>query len=271
MQSTNNAMPSPKRLNYGPAKYAAFHLLLCRWMWNHAHVHPFRYVTLGGTELRDIQSLHYVDGTCAAGIVSYEFQDAECDFARSTSARLQQVGVNVEIRQGNIFSFERQSEEPHLFFIDLKGCCALADYDEQFASLLSGGHVRLGDSILVTSHLGARRGWNTLLTAFGAELDALEVQGIHARKLWFRRAHPTFTLFRALHRIGYHREIRLNCFGCVEYRDKSPMSILGYTVTNGTTSFPELVRQTPYFHVRHGLPAYDDPSHVASMATPPQT
>ncbi len=264
-------MPPSKRLNYGPAKYAAFHLLLCRWMWHHAHVHPFRYVTLGGTELRDIQSLHYVDGDCASGIVSYEYGAAECDLARTTCTRLQGVGLEIDIRQGNIFSFERASEEPHLFFIDLKGCCALADYDEQFAALLSGGHVRSGDSILLTSHLGARRGWNTLLSAFGDELDALEVQGIQARKLCFRRAHPTFTLFRALTRIGYHREVALRCFGCIEYRDKSPMSILGYTVTTGTTSFPELVRQTPYFHVRHGLTDRITPTAAALPVTPLQT
>jgi hypothetical protein len=66
-----------KRLEYGPAKYAAFHLLLCRWMRHHGVEGQFQYVTLGGTELRDIQSLHYIDDQCTSGIVSYELKKKE--------------------------------------------------------------------------------------------------------------------------------------------------------------------------------------------------
>ncbi len=242
-----------KRLNYGPAKYAAFHLLLCRWMRHFAQVGPFQYVTLGGTELRDIQSLYYVDEQCTSGILSFEFRKAEYELACGTRDRIHAVGLDVDVRKGDIFKFERVGNEPHLFFIDLKGCFVLSEYDARFADLLSEEHIRPGDSFFVTSHLGARRGWSKLLDEFTNELDTLEVAGTQDRKLCFRRSHPSFTLFRALGRIGYQNAIELRCIGCIEYRDKTPMSILGYTVSEGTTTFVNLVNNAPYFHVRHGI------------------
>ena len=113
-------------------------------------------VTLGGTELRDIQSLHYIDSHCTTGIVSYEFRPTEFDLACQTRDKVQPLGLNVEIRHGDIFDFQRVGDEPHLFFIDLKGCCVLSEYDVKFAELLSDEHVRPGDSLLITSHLGAQ-------------------------------------------------------------------------------------------------------------------
>src|SRR5437879_1546439 len=109
-----------KQLNYGPAKYAAFHLLLCRWMRHYAQPGQFRYVTLGGTEMRDIQSLYYIDAQCTSSIISYECHIAEHGLAVATQARLQTVGLQIEVRRGDLFTFQRVSDEPHLFFIDLK-------------------------------------------------------------------------------------------------------------------------------------------------------
>src|SRR5262249_4848365 len=156
-------------------KYAAFHLLLCRWMRHHAAEGQFRYVTLAGTELRDIQSLHYIDAACATGVISYELGRKEHEHACAACARLQGAGLHVEVRQGDMFTFQRTSDEPHLFFIDLKGCCVLSEYDAQIAAWLRHDHLRPGDSLLITSHLGARRGWNNLLPAFSGEFEALEV------------------------------------------------------------------------------------------------
>ena len=244
-----------KRLNYGPAKYAAFHLLLCRWMRHHAHNGQFQYITLGGTELRDIQSLHYVDHQCTCCIISFEFGKSEYELACGTRDRVHAIGLQVDVRRGDIFKFQRGGHEPHLFFIDLKGCCVLSEYDEKFAGLLSDEHIRPGDSLFITSHLGARRGWTTLLAEYAEELDTLEVAGMANRRLCFRRCHPSFTLFRALHLIGFQSVIGLRCFACVEYRDKTPMALFGYTITQGTTTFLELVQNAPYFHIRHGLPS----------------
>jgi hypothetical protein len=223
-------------------------------MRHHAAEGQFQYVTLGGTELRDIQSLHYIDGGCTSTIVSYELKKTEHDLALTTRTRLQGVGLLVDVRRGDIFSFERLSDEPHLFFLDLKGCCVLSEYDEQIAAWLRDNHLRSGDSLLITSHLGARRGWDNLLPEFTDEFETLEVNGEQEQKRCFRRSHISFTLFRALDLIGYQHEISLQCFGCVEYRDRSPMSIVGYLLTEGTTSFHDLVRNAPYFHVKRGLP-----------------
>jgi hypothetical protein len=244
-----------KRLDYGPAKYAAFHLLLCRWMRHYAVEGKFHYVTLGGTELRDIQSLHYIDDGCAAGIVSYELKRTEHDLALTTCARLQGVGLQIEVRRGDIFSFERVSDEPHLFFIDLKGCCVFEQYYKPISQWLLNDHLRPGDSLLITSHLGFRGGWDKYLPAFSAQFETLEINGEQEQKRCFRRSHISFTLFQALDRIGYQHEISLKCFGCVEYRDRSPMSIVGYSLSEGTTTFHDLVGDTPYFHVRRGLQA----------------
>lgn len=250
-------MPSQKRkrLNYGPAKYAAFHLLLCRWMHHHARNVEFQYITLGGTELRDIQSLHYVDDQCTSGIVSFEVHTAEYKLACETRDRVMAFGLQVDIRRGDIFKFERTSDEPHLFFLDVKGSFVRSEYDAKLAELLSDDQIRPGDSLFITSHLGFRKGWEELLADYAAELDTLQLAGIEERKLCFRRAHASFTLFRALNRIGYQNAIELRCFGCIQYRDKSPMSIFGYTIGEGTTSFAEFVGQIPYFHIRHGLAA----------------
>jgi hypothetical protein len=246
-------MPASKRLNYGPAKYAALHLLLGRWIRHHSGAGQFHYVTLGGTELRDIQSLHYINAGAVSGVVSYESKKALCTLAQGTGTRLKSVGLKIDIRRGDIFSFKRVNAEPHLFFIDVKGSFVRKEYDEKVAEWLVNDHVRPGDSLLITSHLGARHGWVTLLDDFTEELDTLEAAGEDNRKLCFRRSHPSFTLFRALNRIGYQSAIALHCFGCIEYRDKSPMSIFGYTVAEGKTSFLDLVRNAPYFHVRRGL------------------
>jgi len=222
-------------------------------MRHYAQRGQFHYVTLGGTELRDIQSIHYVDDKCAAGIVSFESKKNEYELACGTRDRVHAIGLTVDVRHGDIFTFERIADGPHLFFIDLKGSCVLSDYHEKFADLMSANHIRAGDALLITSHLGARRGWVKLLNEYTDELDTLQVVGHEQRKLCFRRSHTSFTLFRALHRIRYQDAIELRCFGCIEYRDKSPMSIFGYTVAEGTTRFSNLVNEAPYFHVRRGL------------------
>jgi hypothetical protein len=241
------------RLDYGPAKYAAFHLLLCRWMRLFAPNGPFQYVTLGGTELRDIQSLRYIDVACAAGIISYELEAPEFNLAITTRNRLEEVGCNVDLRHDNFFSFQRDADLPHLFFFDLKGCFVLSDYHQRFADMLLQSYLRPGDTLLITSHLGFRRGWNNLLPYFTDYFDALEVEGEPERRKCFRRVHPSFTLFRALAHIGYQEELALQCFGCIEYRDKSPMAIYGYLVKEGNTPFLDFVTNTPYFHIRRGI------------------
>jgi hypothetical protein len=46
--------------------------MLCRWFRKFAQPVAYRYITLGGTELRDVQSINFVDSAFASDSVSYE-------------------------------------------------------------------------------------------------------------------------------------------------------------------------------------------------------
>ena len=73
----------------------------------------------------------------------------------------------------------------------------------------------------------------------------------------FRRAHPSFTLYRALVSAGLENELQIQCLGCIEYRDTSPMAVYAYTVSRGSTTLPALVNDpgAVHFHSRDGFVA----------------
>src|SRR6516165_9162565 len=95
------AAPAARRLNYPGNKYAALHLLLCRWLRHHSQQHPYQYVTLGGTELRDVISLNFVDLNLLIQAFSFEGNAARFALASQTAHALGQSGIQVEVRQGN--------------------------------------------------------------------------------------------------------------------------------------------------------------------------
>ena len=236
------------RLRFGPNKYAALHLLLCRW----ARLFGDRdkrycYVTLGGTELRDIPSLW-----------SYETDAKRFDIAKKTAIELARCGITVGVKYATLWSHQRQSDLPHIFFVDLQGVCAWSDYDHRFADLFQNEIIREGDCLLITSHLGHNPGPVAIREHFGGELAVLGIDDnneLLVRSI-FRRAHPTMTLFKALCLNGIQSELALRCFGVVKYRDGSPMGIYGYIVSGGTTALARFVGDslTTYFDVSKGRP-----------------
>src|SRR5438034_385744 len=114
--------PAPRRLAYPGNKYAAFHLLLCRWLRHHAQAVPYQYVTLGGTEFRDVISVHFVDPDLLGQAISFEGDAGRFALASQTAAALRAGGMQIEVQHGNIFStFTRQTDAPHIFFLDLLG------------------------------------------------------------------------------------------------------------------------------------------------------
>src|SRR6478752_6259938 len=116
-------MPAPLvRLEFGPKKYAALHLLLCRWIRLYGEPGgSYCYVTLGGTELRDIESLRFVDPKLTSSIWSYETNLDRYGLAQQRAAELASVGIVVDLKHATLFSHQRASELPHIFFVDLEG------------------------------------------------------------------------------------------------------------------------------------------------------
>ena len=246
------------RLDYGPRKYAALHLLLARWLRAHADASAeYCYVTLGGTELRDVQSLCFVNRGLARTAISFEAERPRHRLAVQTAERLNAKGITVEVRAGTFFSYKRSSDTPHIYFLDLEGICAWGDYYLQFARMFQDETIREKDCLLITSHLGHNRGWGEVRRHFSPELAALGVDENDESRLRsaFRTAHPTMTLFKALCRHRIEGELRITCFGIAKYRDsgRTPMGLYGYSMEAGSTVLKSFVDDVPaYFNVNDG-------------------
>lgn len=232
------------RLEFGPKKYAALHLLLCRWVRLYAQPGvSYCYVTLGGTELKDIESLRFIDGNFTSTVWSYETIKERYDLAQTRASELSASGVQVELQNATVFSHQRTSALPHIFFLDLEGICAWSDYDRRFGDLFQNQVIREGDCLLITSHLGHRPGLDRVRKYFGGEFSVLGIDENNNElvKSIFRRAHPAMTLFKGLSLNGIQSELALTCFGMVKYRDGTPMGIYGYTVSPGNTKLATFI------------------------------
>src|SRR5262245_56036005 len=101
------------RLTYGPCKYAAIHLMLSRWLRLRSSPRSeYTYVTLGGTELRDVQSLYFVDPRLTTRIFSFETDSVRYRLAEETAKALQARGINVTLMRGSFFSYQRVNNSP---------------------------------------------------------------------------------------------------------------------------------------------------------------
>lgn len=247
-----------ERLHYGPRKYAALHLLLARWLRLHAErSQQYCYVTLGGTELRDIQSLRFVNQGLAVTVVSFEEAKGRYKLAVATAEKLNANGYSIDVQPGTFFSYQRRSDLPHIYFLDLEGICAWGDYYIQFARMFQDGTIREGDCLLITSHLGHNPGWPEVRKHFSGELAALDVDEHDADTLrvMYRTAHPTMTLFKALCRNRIEGELQIRCFGIVKYNDarRTPMGLYGYAISSGTTVLKSMVGGvSEYFDANEG-------------------
>jgi hypothetical protein len=252
------------RLHYGPRKYAALHLLLARWLRVYAdRAQQYCYVTLGGTELRDVQSIRFVNQGLAATVVSYEEAKGRYRLALETAERLNASGSAIAVESGTFFSYKRRSDLPHIYFLDLEGICAWGDYSIQFARMFQDETIREGDCLIITSHLGHNRGWDEVRKHFSGELAALGIDENDAKKLraTYRTAHPTMTLFKALCRNRIEGELRLSCFGIVKYSDsgRTPMGLYGYSISGGTTALKSFVGEVAgYFDANAGCACAPD-------------
>ena len=246
-----------ERLDFGPKKYAALHLLLCRWVRLFGNTDAkCCYVTLGGTELKDVESLRFVDPNLASCVWSYETVKNRYDLAQKRVAELAASGTVVDLRNATLFSHQRTSDLPHIFFADIEGICAWGDYDQRFADMFQNEVIREGDCLLITSHLGHRPGLDDVREHFSGEFAVLGIDENNSDLVRgvFRRAHPTMTLFKALCLNGIQAELAVRCFGIVKYRDGTPMGIYGYSISAGRTDLATFVgdSNTNYFDINKG-------------------
>ena|SRR5579862_2542961 len=244
-----------KRTQYGASKYAALHLLLCRWLRLHAAQGRYRYVTLGGTELRDVLSLRFIDNQIVSSARSYEENAKRYPIAMATRDKLAEF-IQVDVQRGDFFDYERVDELPHIFFLDLEGICARANFHVRFAEMFQNETIREGDFLLITSHLGHIGGpWPKVFRSYNGEYTLLGAEDEKTKKSLYRRAHPSFTLFHALEYGDLAAELLIRCIGCVEYTDTSPMGLYGYVFRSGTTSFHDFINDAEYlhFHIKKGF------------------
>ena len=239
-----------KRTDYGPNKYAAYHLILSRWLRHFATPGDYCYVTLGGTELRDVESVAFIDPRLAVDARSYEENSERHGIAERTASELAERDVAVNPRRGNIFEYDRRENLSHIFFVDLEGVCAWADYYERFGKMFQDGVIREGDALFVTSYLGRHPGWNRVFDTFDGQFRILGIADREEKKMWYRRAHPSFTIFKGLEYASCVSELSVRAFGCVEYRDTSPMAVYGYAVAKGMTVFRHFIRDESFYHFR---------------------
>ena len=237
----------PNRLIFGTAKYAALHLMLCRWMRIISIPTSCTYVTLGGTELRDIESLDFVDSALIKPAITFELDSKRYKYAQKAAHTLHELGIDVDVRRADMFNYQRESDQPHIFFFDFEGICAWSDYHIQFGHMFQDLVMREGDTLFLTSYLGRHPGWPRVYEEFAGEFLVLGVKEVAKKKEIYTRSHVAFTLFRALKHVNLTDDLLVAPIGAIRYRDTSPMLLCGFTVSGGSTDFSSLASVRPYY------------------------
>src|SRR5271156_1285042 len=98
-------MTAPEeRLIYGHRKYAALHLMLSRLIHLAVrHDTNYVYVTLGGTEFRDVQSLRFIAPRLASRVISFETDKTRHQLASKTAIELQAQGIPLTLFNKSFF------------------------------------------------------------------------------------------------------------------------------------------------------------------------
>lgn len=241
------AAAEEERLIYGHRKYAALHLMYSRLVRLAArpdtdHV----YVTLGGTEFRDVQSLRFIDPRLASRVISFEDDKTRYQLAAKTATKLQAQGVPLTLVNKSFFDYERTDALPHIFFLDLEGICAWGGYDEKLGQMFQDEAIREGDLLLITSSLGRDPGIKEIMKTFSGEYSVLNITGEDEARRAYRRSHPSFTLYKGLNQKSLTRELRIRCLGGIKYQDpkRFPMGVYGYSILEGSTDFRQLVNDS---------------------------
>jgi hypothetical protein len=236
------------KLKFGGRKYAAYNLLVAKWMsLQECPLGDFNYITMGGTELYDVANFWWASGGSEQQFHSFEEQPHRFILAKQRADEYKSHGVNVHVVNDDLFDYQRSSENTHIFFVDLEGVCGMP-YCTAFQKWFTESILQPGDLLIITSYLGRNPGWTRVLAPFDTEFRMLKVANHEDRKHLYEAMHPAFVLYRALRYSGLHTDLNLQCIGHVRYRDKSPMGIYGFICADGETKFSELMHGVPCFN-----------------------
>ena len=250
MSQRSNVSARHRRLAFGPHKYYAVNLILARWLRHHAvPAQEYCYVTLGGTELRDVVNIGWIDHLLASVVISYEKNSVDALLARDTADSLSMRGLTTAIIEDDIFCYQRKSDLPHIFFVDLTGICKPIPYQDAFRDWFERDVLRPGDFLLVTSHLSSVN-WSRALRYYDSEFRELRSFRFREKQHLYYLAHPAFVLRRALLSKGLEQELRLRPVGSVRYKDSSSMGLYGIVLEEGQTSLRLLVEDVPFSNTK---------------------
>ncbi len=247
-------MDRPGKKPFGPCKYAAFNLMLARWTRHFAAPNrSYVYVTLGGANLHDVAFLSWINGRFISKAYSYEIDAANHALAAEAAARLLEREITVELRNEDVFTYVRDSDDPHIFYIDLPETLSTPVHGESFWNWFKGGTVRAGDLLMLTSTLQRGAGRKKQLQDFENDFSVLRQLGmlvdnsVDSLNATFEMAHPFFVLHRALRDAGVDDQIMLRSVGFVKYRDNFTLGLYGIACLDGAMDFRETIRNVSGF------------------------
>lgn len=228
-------------LKFGRHKYGALNLLLAKWLRLYARAEPYCYVTLGGTELRDISNLDWIHRDLTSKIYSFEQDPRRYKIAIQTAAKLRINGLTLSVLADDLFNYERTDDQPHIFYLDLFRNCNRANYQAEFSEWFDNGVIRPNDFLIMTSYLGRKVSWQKTLEPFESEFILLSATEVEQKKSLYNVYHPAMVMNRALRHAGLHNEIRLKTLCCIKYFDTSTMGLYGIRCEEGRTVLSELI------------------------------
>jgi hypothetical protein len=200
-----------------------------------------------------VESVAFIDPTLVRRVISFELDPKRYRIACASAEVLRKRGLTVNIELGDIFDYTRISDEPHLFFFDLPGICNLNNYRVPLSKMLMTRVIREHDTVLITSHLGHNPGFKKrIFKMYEGEFLLLEAETEEQKREYYRRAHPSFTLHRALTDSGLIKRVCLRPLGMIEYHDTSSMGLYGYAVQPGSLPFRDFIKDTVTFKIYAG-------------------
>jgi hypothetical protein len=238
------------KLLFGANKYCALNQILAKWLGElGSPIEPYWYVTLGGTELRDVSFMTWIDRRLTSKVISFEQDPDRYKLAQQSLSRLHEKSVDAELVPDDIFSYRRSNDgPPHIFYLDLLGICSPNPYRREFQQWFENDILRPGDILLITSYLGRNPGWEKVLNQFDSEFRLLRVSSMEEKKHLYDVFHPMFVLFRSLIDAGLNHEMSVRCFASVKYRDSSTMGLYGIVCQETRSNLGDTIAGTPFFN-----------------------
>lgn len=232
------------RLIFNDRKYHALNLLLARCAVLDASLRrPFRYVTMGGTEMGDVWNVRWCTCNNVSSVLSYENERERFPAAIQRASELTALGCPTSVSFGDIYNFRRSNgdDQQYVFFLDFCGSFN-GTHISSVRRWFQEDVLRPGDLVLVTSWLGRHPGWPRVLAPFEGEFLYLGIVTSDRRKALYYPFHPALVMYRALLESGQEGEVEISCLGFVKYSGKGggPMGLYAFQLSAGVTDLGAL-------------------------------